>query len=94
MSTPAPVRTSSALGWDDVTIGDHLIIRREFSPVHPTTGDHVAEWRGRLIENSRWGFSLSGEDGRRHGFFAWKDGPGYRQIVTRRPGPASSAPPG
>ncbi|GII03101.1 hypothetical protein Pta02_51090 [Planobispora takensis] len=79
------------LCWENVVIGEHLTVRREFDPPHPTTGHRVAEWHGRLIDNSRWGFSLRGDDGRRQGFFAWSIGPGYRQSVTRSPDPAQKS---
>ncbi|MDP4501094.1 hypothetical protein [Nonomuraea turcica] len=61
--------------------GDRVVVRREFDPPHPTTGNRTAEWSGRLIDPTEHGFELDGDDGRRHGYFAANPGPGVRQTI-------------
>lgn len=62
--------------------GDHVTVRREFDPPHPTTGARTAEWAGRLIDVTEHGFMLDGDDGQQHGYFAADPGPGVRQTIT------------
>ncbi|MGN9786619.1 hypothetical protein ACTMTF_34720 [Nonomuraea sp. ZG12] len=82
---PSQTHTHEVSTWHDMAKGDHIHIRRQFHPrPHPTTGHRLAEWSGTVLDNSAYGFTIMGDDGKRHGFFAWPPGPGYTQTVTRR----------
>ncbi len=67
--------------WTTLAISDHIHIRREFDPPHPS-GTRLHECSGRINDVSQHGFSLA-IDGGGSRFHSWDPGTTCHQTVTR-----------
>ncbi|MEV6071982.1 hypothetical protein AB0L82_36040 [Nocardia sp. NPDC052001] len=76
----------SGPAWTEFAKGERLRVRRVFNPAHPVSGNHRAEWFGRILRDvSEHGFWLAREDTGSRTFHAWDPGPTCHQTVTTAP---------